>query len=176
MASEPSLAAAILEYMVWLVWSCLCETRPKLKNPVFDMVLTSSAVIAQLMSSSLIAFAPGLLDVLLSETPPSVSYFLSLPTDIEKRWAVYLLVLTKLNCRPRIYVGSVTAKKRGVKLRWSQYDQKRALPCSIERALNEGYTITSKGLLCWAPIPSALIRFPLRVLFLALESVLSLTL
>jgi DNA-directed RNA polymerase subunit RPC12/RpoP len=176
MASEPSLAVAILEYVVWLVWPCLSEMNPKLKNPVFDMVLTSSAVIAQLVSSSLVVFAPGLLDVLLPETPPTVAYFMSLPTDVHKRWAVYLLVLTKLNCRPRIYIGSGTAKEKGVKLRWSQYDQKRALPCSIERALNEGYTITSKGLLCWAPIPSALIRFPLRALFLALESVLSLTL
>jgi DNA-directed RNA polymerase subunit RPC12/RpoP len=176
MASEPNLAVAILEYMVWLVWSCLSEMNPKLKNPVFDMVLTSSAVIAQLMSSSLVVFAPGLLDVLLSETPPTVAYFMSLPKDIEKRWAVYLLVLTKLNCRPRIYIGSGTAKKRGVALRFYQYDQKIALPCSIERTLNEGYTIASKGLLCWAPVPSALIRFPLRALFLAIESVLSLAL
>lgn len=176
MASQPNLAAAILEYMVWLLWSCLSEMRPKLKNPVFDMVLTSSAVITQLMSSSLVAFAPGLLDVLLSETPPTVAYFMNLPTDIEKRWAVYLLVLTKPNCRPRIYVGSGTAAKRGVKLRWSQYDRKQALPRSIQSAFNEGYIIASKGLLCWAPIPSPLTRFPLRALFLALESVLSLAL
>jgi rubredoxin len=176
MASEPSLAATILEYMVWLLWACLNETRQKLKNPVFDMVLTSSAVIAQLMASSLIVFAPGLLDVLHSETPPTVAYFMNLPTDVVKLWAVYVLVLTKLNCRPRIYVGSGTAKKRGVALRFSQYDKKRALPRSIERAFDEGYTITSKGLLCWAPIPSALLRFPVRALFLALESVFSLTL
>lgn len=176
MASEPSLAAAILEYMVWLLWTCISETRPKLKNPVFDMVLTSSATIAQLMASSLIVFAPGLLDVLHSETPPAVAYFINLPTDVVKLWAVYVLVLTKPNCRPRIYVGSGTAKKRGVELRFSQYDTKRALPRSIERALDEGYTIISKGLLAWAPIPSATLRFPVRALFLALESIFSLTL
>jgi len=176
MAAGPRLAAVILEYMVWLLWTCLSETRPKLKNPVFGMVLTSSAAIARLMASSLIVFAPGLLDVLHSETPPTVAYFINLPTDVVKQWAVYVLVLTKPNCRPCIYVGSGTAKKRGVALRFSQYDAKRALPCSIERALNEGYTIISKGLLCWAPIPSALLRFPVRALFLALESVFSLTL
>lgn len=46
MAPQPSSSAAILEYMVWLIWTCLSETYPKLKNPVYDMVLTTSLVLS----------------------------------------------------------------------------------------------------------------------------------
>ena len=36
-------------------------------------------------------------------------------------------------------------------------------------------TITYKGLLCWAPLPTAATRFVLRALFLALESAFSIS-
>jgi hypothetical protein len=47
------------------------------------------------------------------------------------------------------------------------------LPRHVKDALDEGFTITHKGLLCWAPIPNVVAAFSMRVLFLALESVFS---
>lgn len=68
----------------------------------------------QLLSSTSLASAPGLFEVLQASTPPTVSYFKSLPTDCKKLWAVYLLVLEKLSCRPKIYIGSGTDAKSGI--------------------------------------------------------------
>jgi hypothetical protein len=111
MASE---ASDILEYVLWLVWSCLTLTPAKLKNPAFAMILATEDVLQQLLSDALLVFAPGLLDVFKAATPPSVSYFKSLPTYVKKCWAVYLLVLEKPGRRPKIYVGSGTSPSRGV--------------------------------------------------------------
>ena len=36
--------------------------------------------------------------------------------------------------------------------------------------MDEGYTITHRGVLCWTTIPTAALRFPLRSLFLILET------
>jgi hypothetical protein len=49
------------------------------------------------------------------------------------------------------------------------------LPRFIKAALDDGYTITHNGLLCWAPLPKAATKIVLRVLFLALESAFSIT-
>jgi hypothetical protein len=139
MASD---ASDILEYVVWLVWTFLTLTPAKLKNPVHAIILTTQDVVEKLMSDSLLAFAPGLWDIVLANAPPSIAYFKSLPTYCVMLWAVYVIVLEKRRCRLNIYIG---------------------------------YTITYKGLLCWAPLPTAATRFALRVLFLALESAFSIT-
>lgn len=44
------------------------------------------------------------------------------------------------------------------------------LPYYIEKALDEGYTIVHKGLLCWIPIPTAALLPVTRLLFVALEA------
>lgn len=41
-------------------------------------------------------------------------YFKSLPTYCKKLWAVYVIVLEKRRCRPKIYIGSGTEKASGV--------------------------------------------------------------
>lgn len=166
-------ATDILEYLVWLLWCCLTLTPAKLKNPVFAMVLATEDVLQQLLSDSLLVFAPGLLDVLQSTTPPTVSYFKSLPICLSKFWAVYLLILEKQGCRPRIYIGSGTHTARGIAGRFSQYDTKTSLPICVEQALNDGFAIVHKGLLCWCPIPAAGIRFLVRALLIALEATFS---
>jgi hypothetical protein len=169
-------AANAVEYVMWLTWSCLTLTPANLKNPVFAMIFSTEDVLEQLMSDSLLVFAPGLLDVLQATTPPSVPYFKSLPADIKKHWAIYLLVLEKPGCRHKIYIGSGTDRDRGGAKRFWQYDTKRSLPRYVERALNDGYTIVHKGLLCWSPNPTTAKRVAVRALFLAIEATISIVL
>jgi hypothetical protein len=125
------------------------------------------------MSDSLLAFAPGLLDVLQANVPPSIAYFKSLPTYCKKLWAVYVIVFEKRRYRPKIYIGNSTHSESGVYQRLRQYDSMINVPKDVRAALDDGYKITHKALLCWAPLPKAAARFPLRVLFLVLETAFS---
>jgi hypothetical protein len=132
-------------------------------------VLSNESVAETLFLRSSLEFAPGLLECLQSGSPPTVTWFKSLQADCTKRWAVYCLLLEKPGDGPKIYIGSGTDKKDGVQVRFHQYDVGRLLPRYVEQASNEGYTIVHKGVLCSAPIPSASLRFLLRVLVIALE-------
>jgi hypothetical protein len=172
MASEAS-NTEVLGYMVCLLWNWLSLTPAALKNPVFAIVLATQVMLQQILSDSLLVFAPGLMDVVQAPTPPSISWYKSLPTYVSKCWAVYLLVLEKKGFRPNIYVGSGTDSRGGVASRFYQYDTKASLPVYVERALKDGYTITHKGLLCWCPVPAAAIRFQVRTVILALEAMFS---
>jgi hypothetical protein len=145
-----------------------------MKNGVFALVIPTQEVLAQLVMASHFSFAPGILDVLQSKTPPTISYFKSLPRHFSKIWAVYLLTLEKPNHRPKIYIGCCTEKRSGVLTRMGQYKRGENLPRFVERAIKDKYTITHKGLLCWAPLPTASKRSRLRAVCLLLEAAFSL--
>jgi hypothetical protein len=170
MASD---ASDILEYVVWLVWTLLTLTPAILKNPVHAMILTTQDVVEKIMSDSLLEFAPGLLDVVQAATPPSLVYFKSLPTEDKKRWGVYVIVFEKKNCRPKIYIGSGTNAVGGVAKRLQNYTYENNLSRFVMKAMDSGYRVKHKGLLCWAPLPEATERFALRALFLVLETAFS---
>ncbi|KAK5126385.1 hypothetical protein LTR85_010621 [Meristemomyces frigidus] len=150
--------------------TCACLYTQKYKSVVLSKVLSSQSVVDQLMSSISLIFAPGLFDVLMAATPPSVAYFKSLPTEDKKRWGVYALVLEKVGRRPKIYIGSGTSQRQGVRSRLRQYDTGTCLPWYVKKALDNGYTIVHKGPLCWAPIPTAGVSPKTRALFLAMEA------
>lgn len=88
-------------------------------------------------------------------------------------WALYALVLKKEGCRPKAYLGTSTHTFLGLPSRWKDYDDQVILPRYVKEALDEGYTITHKGLICWCPIPPPSTRFSVRALFLILETVFS---
>lgn len=163
-------ATTMTQLFILLTWMCLTTSPWKTVCTIFTTVLTSQAVIESLVVSSSIVFAPGLFDVIQSATPPTVAWFKTLPTKCKKVWGVYLLVLEKPGCRPRIYIGSGTAAERGVAQRWYQYDNYMDLPVYVELSLKEGYIIVHKGLLFWMPLPSAEDVPKLRVLFVAGEA------
>ena len=141
------------------------------KHSFFVKILSSEDFLEELLSATSLVFAPGLLDILQSSAPPTIAFFKSLPTDCENVWGVYLLVLEKRDSRSKIYIGSGTSVAGGVSSRLIQYDKKQLLPKYVAPALDEGYTITHKGLLCSAPIPSAG-KVPItRLFFVALEAV-----
>jgi len=166
-----SAATTILQYIASLCWTCLCLTPNALKNPALALVLPTQQILDKLLTDSLLVFAPGLLDVLQSPTPPTIAYFKTLPLHTVSIWAVYLLVLEKAHCRPKIYIGSGTDSQKGVASRLRQYPHGKNLPQHITLALNDGYRLSHKGLLCWSPIPALPKCYAHRTLFLVLETV-----
>jgi len=76
-------------------------------------VLTSKAILDEIAATASLTFAPGLFDLLISQTAPTIAELKKLPTNVlptrlSKIWGVYLLVLEKPDCRPRVYIGSST--------------------------------------------------------------------
>lgn len=112
-----------------------------------------------------VSFAPGLFEVMTSTNPPDISFFKTLPTDVEGRWGIYVITLERPNHKPRIYIGSRTSRERGTKNRFHQYDIEYLLPFYITRAIKEGYEIAFKGLLDSDGKPFT------RLLFMAFEGI-----
>jgi hypothetical protein len=144
-----------------------------LKKTVFVMILATKEVLRQLLSDSLLVFAPGLLDVFQATILPSGTYFKSLPIYVTKCWAVHFLVLEKPGFLPKIYIASGTDSPRGSAARFYQYDIKAHITQYFRQALDDGYTIVHRGLLCWSLIPTATEKFPIRALFVAIEATFS---
>ncbi|EPE29223.1 Glutathione synthetase ATP-binding protein [Glarea lozoyensis ATCC 20868] len=161
----------LLHLVIAFLWACLSETPVSQKHTQFARQFTSHDVLYEIASMASLCFAPGLLEVLMNATPPPFGFFQKLPTEDYKRWGIYLVLLEKPSCRTRIYVGSGTNRHWGVSYRFDQYDRDCKLPSLVSKSLDEGYTIVRKGLLCWAPLPSAG-QVPItRLLFIALEAV-----
>lgn len=166
-------AAALTQLVLSTTWTCLADTPFTKKNPLFARFFTSQAALEEVASTASITFFPTLLEVLQSSTPPTIQVFKSLPqpTGRYSLWGVYILVLEKPGCQSRIYIGSGTSSGEGVRDRFTHYDAGTALPRLVGYALNEGYTIVHKALLCWIPIPTAATQPIKRLLFVALEAV-----
>lgn len=177
---ELSTTDDVSAFFLCLAWACLSLTNRALKNLELDTAFPTQDTMANLMERLPFQFAPGLLQVLRSATPPTISYFKNLALHLDKLWAVYLLVLEHKDPdrRPQIYVGSATEATYGIRKRMSQYDQRmetgipdQVIPHYVETSLQEGYVITHKCLLCWTALPTASDIWMLRSLCLILESV-----
>jgi len=121
-------------------------------------------------------FAPGLLSMFRSATPPTVDWLKSLPTFVKSSqvvWAIYLCVLQKPGCRDKVYIGSATEAGTGLQRRFTEYEGPSAtiyMGRYMKAAVKDGYVITAKGVMCWCPIPSAGIQPKMRTLFHVLEA------
>jgi hypothetical protein len=167
-------ATTLLQLVLLLTWTCINMSFGSSKHPIFSKVLSSQAVIEQLLAFASLAFAPGLFEVLQASTPPTVSWFKAFPPTMRNDGlSIFLFYLEKPSCRPKIYIGSGTNSKHGVHVRLTCYDRQSNLPIFVERALKDGYSIVHKGILCWIPIPLAADQPVLRVLFIALEATFS---
>lgn len=116
--STPSIMSTVHEYILWLCWGLLTLCHKDLKNPVHDMLFPTVEVMEKHLSS--ISFAAGLLEVLLSPLPPMIDWIKSLPTQSRGLWGVYLILLGKPKCRPRIYIGSGTGTTKQAWLQGSR--------------------------------------------------------
>ncbi|KPM39959.1 Carbamoyl-phosphate synthase arginine-specific large chain [Neonectria ditissima] len=166
-------AASIFQFVMLATWTCLSDTPFSQKNTLFARFLTSQEALEAIASSASLAFAPGLFEVVQSTVPPTLQYFKNLPRKISRRWGIYAIVLEKSGCRPKLYIGSGTAAVMGVGNRFQQYDAGILLPLYVEKAMDDQYTITHKGLLCWIPTPTAALIPVNRVLMFALEATLA---
>lgn len=164
-------ATTMLQLAVLLVYTCFCMT-PIHSKAVCYLTVNSLSAVEELFSIASLTFAAGLFEALKSATPPTIAYFKTLPTPKPKKrvWAVYLLVLEKDGRRPKIYVGSGTNSEKGVSARFWGYHDGVAIPIYVQKALDEGYTIVHKGLLCWMPLPADEDIIKSRRLILALEA------
>ncbi|KAI4708599.1 hypothetical protein J4E89_006655 [Alternaria sp. Ai002NY15] len=171
MPSTPSSITTLDEYFIWLVWTLLSDTPNSIKNPKLDSIMPSIEALENLLNASHLTVSDDLVEVLQAPTPPSIEWLKSLPSMATNAWGIYLLVLEKPFCRPLVYVGSGTNSKRGLNVRLYNYESGTSLPVRVEDALNEGYVIASKGVLCSCPLPLLSSRFPLRGLCLLVEAV-----
>lgn len=164
----------VLVWAIWLCWSALVLTLNALKNLDHHKIFTSPRKLKEILLRTDINFAPGLFLAVQPATPPDLDFFKALPLHLVACWAVYLLVLEKEHCMPKIYIGSATNHEKGILVRLHQYQIRTALPDRISKAFDEGYDISHAGFLCWANVPPAAARVATRALFLILETVFSL--
>ncbi len=180
----------ISEYMGWYTWAMLSGTDRAQKNLTLDKEFTSQDAMQSVMHSAGFEWAPGLLECLQSDTPPTIDWFKTLPMHYST-WGVYVLVLEKDGESPRLYTSSGTSADIGVRKRMDVYDLRMELlrlqlvdnsiedkpnskiPRFVEDSLAEGFIITSKGLLGWTPIPRPSEVWSLRCFVLVLEATFS---
>ena len=166
-------APTLFQLVVLITWTCLDDTPFYQKNTLFARFITSQEVLGSIASTASLVFCPGLFEVLQAATPPDLAFFKSLPTATSKHWGIYVILLEKPGFWPKIYIGSSTNVPGGVTYRLKQHDDEILLPLWVEDALDHGYAIVHKGLLCWIPIPTAALVPVSRLLFLALEATFS---
>ena len=159
----------------------LFETTELQRDPMFHFMFPSESELKNFASTRRISFAPELMKILKSPTPPTLEDLKSLPKlpTKTKVWAVYLLVLEREGEKPEIYIGCGTESIYGVKSRFNQYDNENTLPKEVkDRLENHQYKITFQGLLGWTPLPldDNLLHFKTRTLFLAFEATFSILL
>lgn len=162
----------ILDLLVLKTWACI-NAPVKHINPLFHQILSSQAILSEIISAAGLTFCPGLLEVIQCITAPSLGWFEALPTAPKKVWGIYVLILKKQHFVPLLYIGSGTAATRAVKARFGEYDRRYNLPQYLEKALNEGYDIVHKGLLLHCPLPVAANVPMLRIAFVAMEAAFS---
>ncbi|TVY78123.1 eIF-2-alpha kinase activator gcn1, partial [Lachnellula suecica] len=160
----------ILAFVLLKTWQCLEDTPAAQKNVYYAKLFPSLAVLEEIASSVSLTFAPGLFDILQASTPPTIAVLKTLTTETMRCWAIYIIILEKPYCTPKIYIGSATEAIRGLKNRFTQYDSRLMLPRHVDDAIKDGYKIVHKAPLCWIDIPAASLVPIIRVLFLALEA------
>jgi hypothetical protein len=88
-------------------------------NPEFPVVLVQE--FSSITAAAPIQFAPGLLEVLQSPTPPEDEFFECLPAATSDVWAVYNVTLVKEGFEPVHCVGSATNARNGATTRTNNY-------------------------------------------------------
>jgi hypothetical protein len=158
-----------------LAWNCLSRTDEKMKAGAYDVLFPEADLLEGALDEAGFRYAPGLLDALQSDTPPTIDFFKSLPTEVRRngkdRWGVYVLVLEKRGRRSKIYIGCGTNTKGGLFKRFNDYQKNTYLISeSVEAAIKDGFVVVSKVLLGWCAQPIELHAYVVRGLCLLLEA------
>ncbi|GIZ43039.1 hypothetical protein CKM354_000628300 [Cercospora kikuchii] len=177
MEADDATLAAILER----TWTCL--NQKTWKHPNFDRVFPEKQALQDAMETAELRFCPGLLDAINSDEPPSVEWFMNLPSATEngkvgdRVFGDYVLIFTKDGCPTLIYIGCGTESIYGLHSRMLKYDTNDVTSISqtVLDALRDGYTIAHKGKLIECDLPAARVRPIMSVLFLATEAMCQFT-
>ncbi|KAI8219322.1 hypothetical protein K4K54_009584 [Colletotrichum sp. SAR 10_86] len=94
-------------------------------------------------------------EVLMAKRPPTLDFFRTLlkPNKSNPVWGVYTILMEKANHPAKLYVGSGTNADHGVVTRLRDYKRETLLPQLVLKALQEGYSISHAGFLCWCAMP-----------------------
>ncbi|KAJ0339643.1 hypothetical protein COL922a_004190 [Colletotrichum nupharicola] len=100
-------------------------------------------------------FTDNMYEVLMAKRPPTLDFFRTLPKPNKSNpvWGVYTILMEKANHPAKLYVGSGTNADHGVVTRLRDYKRETLLPQLVLKALQEGYSISHAGLLCWYAMP-----------------------
>ncbi|KAH7225561.1 hypothetical protein BKA60DRAFT_630889 [Fusarium oxysporum] len=153
---EQADASTHLTKVLFLLCWCLLNL-PDYQHPCYKHVCSNFATRGSLLKLAGLSCPSQLSDMLSMATPPSLVQLKSLPDEAPRGlWGVYLLVFEKPGCLPAIYVGSGTASQGGVRTRLlSHRSGNTAVPFGVQRAKDDGYTLTHTSLLisCLIPLP-----------------------
>jgi hypothetical protein len=163
-------------HMLVLCWTLLTLSPSRLVNPTHEIFFPTKDDLSAMLAY--VTFAPTILKLLAAAASPTINLFRRLPSIKRSVWGVYLVLMEKRGCRPKVYIGSGTNSLNGVHMRSRDYYRPKSKNISrrIKKALTEGYRITRIGILCQTPIPSAMYRYRLRSLFIILETAFAFTL
>jgi hypothetical protein len=147
-------ASNILSFMLGVTWACLSVDH--WINARFRLVFPAFEQLATLFPDLGLEFCDGLWEVLHSNTPPTIDWFLGLSSVIpENSWGIYVLVFRK-GLHFKIYIGSGTSICRnGVRSRIVQHRSGFMEPAQVKKAKAEGYELVHAALLAWCPVPAA---------------------
>lgn len=160
-------------FFLLLAWKIL--QNGSLHNAQWATVLGSLEKLLDLGRSVDYNIAAGLLDYLLRDHPPDITFLKSLDSFCPNHvWGVYLLVLEHPHKKPLIYVGQSTSLRGGIKTRLgSHYAADIVSAKFVKGALKDGYAISHSAPLWYCRIPHRKHHAWLRVLITVLEATFS---
>ncbi|CAN9088483.1 unnamed protein product [Alternaria alternata] len=166
-------ATNVLALIVHLTWVCI-----NVKDwiaPRFRVLFPSLDHVAGLLPELGLTFVDGLYDIIQSDTPPTIEWLLSLPSDIPSGcWGLYCLVLQR-GKKYKLYTGSGTSSSRnGCRSRIKQHKRRIVEPRGLREAKNAGYVQIHECLLAWCPKPAAKNVPVYRTAMVAIEAALHL--
>ncbi|OQO03108.1 hypothetical protein B0A48_11363 [Cryoendolithus antarcticus] len=142
-------------------------------NADIKTIFAQRLVWDSVVSSSPLHVALGLDSVLSSETPPTIRFFKNLPSPSKtiKQWGDYAVVLEHPRSPPKLYIGSGTDATDSIRRRCTTYlNGTSKLPELVKQALDDGYKISSVGMLCWTDLPLPHLVPKLRARLLVIEA------
>lgn len=89
-----------------------CDLPATWIGTVFKTLIKGSPA-QKIFADTPLEFAPGLLDVLRADEPPSVEFFLNLPQPGEESWVVYGVMVAESGCGEDPVLGTGSRTNRG---------------------------------------------------------------
>lgn len=131
------LSKPLDEEVVDLTWFCL--QQPVHQNGLFKQHFFDLDILAEIASEAGLSYCPRLSEALSGDKPPDLSFFESLHTDFDQRWAIYAIILKKSDSMILIYNGSATSSpRRGLPMVDSSSIAMSAIPASFTNAIWTG--------------------------------------